>query len=70
MTGEFKAGDVVTLNSGGSDMTVEEVRGANVDCVWFDYFPGTGSWSDLKKATFRDPVLKKKETKDGINESS
>ena len=38
---QFKAGDVVELNSGGPDMTVESVKGVflekdHVECIWFD----------------------------------
>ncbi|MCC7537539.1 MAG: DUF2158 domain-containing protein [Deltaproteobacteria bacterium] len=33
---EFKAGDVVALKSGGPPMTVEEVEGSSVFCVWFE----------------------------------
>lgn len=31
----FKVGDVVELRSGSPDMTVENVEGVDVDCVWF-----------------------------------
>jgi uncharacterized protein YodC (DUF2158 family) len=33
---QLQAGDVVRLKSGGVNMTVEEVEGAYVNCVWFD----------------------------------
>lgn len=44
MTKEFKKGDIVTLKSGGPDMTIEEYpcsdMGIKYDdkakCVWFD----------------------------------
>jgi uncharacterized protein YodC (DUF2158 family) len=36
MTDTFVVGDVVQLKSGGQSMTVEEVDGADVSCVWFD----------------------------------
>ena len=32
----FKVGDVVVLKSGGPRMTVEEIEGQEVQCVWFD----------------------------------
>lgn len=36
MSNQFKAGDVVRLNSGGPIMTIQEVEGDQVFCVWFD----------------------------------
>ncbi|WP_353176170.1 DUF2158 domain-containing protein [Salinisphaera sp. T5B8] len=36
MSESFKAGDVVQLKSGGVPMTVEEVEGENISCVWFE----------------------------------
>jgi uncharacterized protein YodC (DUF2158 family) len=32
----FAVGDVVQLKSGGLSMTVEEVKGKDVTCVWFE----------------------------------
>jgi len=31
----FKIGDTVQLKSGGSIMTIEEIDGDSVNCVWF-----------------------------------
>lgn len=36
MNERFELGDVVTLKSGGQRMTVEEVDGDDISCVWFD----------------------------------
>ena len=36
MSNTFNVGDVVQLKSGGPSMTVGEVDGADVWCVWFD----------------------------------
>lgn len=36
MEHDFGVGDVVQLKSGGEKMTIEEVDGENVSCVWFD----------------------------------
>lgn len=41
----FDIGDTVALLSGGPAMTVCEVHGDSVECMWFD-------GSDLKKAIF------------------
>jgi len=32
----FNVGDVVCLKSGGPAMTVTEVSGSQVRCIWFD----------------------------------
>ena len=32
----FNIGDVVVLNSGGLQMTIEESNGTYVECCWFD----------------------------------
>ena len=29
-------GDVVTLRSGGPDMTIGEIKGQTVSCLWFE----------------------------------
>lgn len=34
--GAFKAGDVVSLRSGGPLMTIETIRDFNAECLWFD----------------------------------
>lgn len=44
-TAEFKPGDVVRLKSGGPKMTVEFVRGNEVNCIWF------GSEKDVHRIT-------------------
>jgi uncharacterized protein YodC (DUF2158 family) len=31
---ELKAGDVVVLKSGGQPLTVAEVNGQNIECIW------------------------------------
>lgn len=36
MADSFSVGDVVQLKSGGESMTIEEVDGDNISCVWFD----------------------------------
>lgn len=33
---QFKSGDVVTLKSGGPDMTVTDTSMGQIACVWFD----------------------------------
>jgi uncharacterized protein YodC (DUF2158 family) len=33
---QFKVGDVVVLRSGSIPMTVEEIDGKDVSCVWMD----------------------------------
>jgi uncharacterized protein YodC (DUF2158 family) len=48
---KFAVGDVVQLNSGGPQMTVEEVKGTVVSCVWFD------AKQEQKKATFQAALL-------------
>lgn len=34
---ELKVGDVVTLKSGGPDMTVSRAGHSAVECIWFDH---------------------------------
>lgn len=34
MAEQFSAGDIVQLKSGGERMTVEEVNGNEITCVW------------------------------------
>jgi uncharacterized protein YodC (DUF2158 family) len=55
---EFKVGDVVTLKSGGPDMTIEDIgkygMGATNDsakCVWFEK-------TNRKEGVFALPLLK------------
>ena len=36
MSETFAVGDVVRLNSGGESMTIEEVNGDDISCVWFE----------------------------------
>ena len=36
MAETFVVGDVVKLQSGGEAMTVEEVDGDDISCVWFE----------------------------------
>jgi uncharacterized protein YodC (DUF2158 family) len=33
---DFKAGDVVRLQSGGSQMTVQNVDGDRISCIWWE----------------------------------
>jgi uncharacterized protein YodC (DUF2158 family) len=32
----FAVGDVVQLKSGGQSITVEEIKGNDVTCIWFE----------------------------------
>lgn len=54
MTEQLKVGDVVQLNSGSHDMTVEEIDDeGEISCVWFEgKQPQRGSFpaATLKKA--------------------
>ena len=43
MTAEIKAGDIVTLKSGGPKMTVAWVDDGQANCEWFDTKPETQS---------------------------
>ena len=36
MSESFSVGDVVQLKSGGQTMTVEEVDGKDIACIWFE----------------------------------
>jgi uncharacterized protein YodC (DUF2158 family) len=49
---KFRIGDVVELNSGGPQMTVEKVDGDQITCTWF-----VDSKADHR--TFPESVLKK-----------
>lgn len=48
---DFKVGDRVMLNSGGEVMTVEDVSGDLIDCVWF-------SNKKVERASFAPATLK------------
>lgn len=48
----LKAGDVVQLKSGGPRMTVKEVNGSEVVCVWF-------AGEKRETAVFEDVLLTK-----------
>lgn len=47
----FKEGDLVILKSGGAPMTVEEVHGQDISCVWSD-------GKKVSRDTFSSAVLK------------
>jgi uncharacterized protein YodC (DUF2158 family) len=36
MTTTFKTGDTVALKSGGPAMTIEDIGGAFINCIWID----------------------------------
>lgn len=48
---EFKAGDVVMLKSGGMPLTVADVDGNDIECVWL------GEEGDLFRETLPRAVL-------------
>ena len=48
----FQPGDVVQLKSGGPRMTVENVTGDEVECVWFEK-------NKQEYGTFREVLLTK-----------
>ena len=50
----FEVGDVVTLRSGGPWMTVAQLNGSEIGCVWFD-----GSGESLRREYFPAECLKK-----------
>ena len=50
MAESFNVGDVVQLKSGGPSMTVAEVDGTDIWCVWFDK-------TDQKGANFTAATL-------------
>jgi uncharacterized protein YodC (DUF2158 family) len=52
VTVEFEVGDVVSLNSGGPDMTVGSIDGDNVSCTYFSYAD-----EKYKTATFNIDML-------------
>ena len=51
-----KVGDIVTLVSGGGDMTVVAVNGDLVTCTWFESLP-EGGWKGVNRSTFPDACL-------------
>jgi uncharacterized protein YodC (DUF2158 family) len=51
MANTFVVGDVVQLKSGGQSMTVEEVAGDDISCVWFE-------GKNLQRQTFGAGTLK------------
>lgn len=52
MSDAFVVGDVVQLKSGGQVMTIEEIDGDDVSCVWFE-------GKALQRQTFGAGTLKK-----------
>jgi len=55
---ELKTGDVVMLKSGGQPLTVAEVKGDNVVCLWM------GSEGDLFRETLPLATLERLEIED------
>lgn len=51
MNERFSVGDVVQLKSGGQTMTVEEVTGDDISCVWFE-------GKNTQRQTFASGTLK------------
>ena len=51
MSWSFSVGDVVQLRSGGERMTVEDVDGDDISCVWFE-------GNSLRRQTFGAGTLK------------
>lgn len=54
----IKVGDVVSIKSGGSRMTVEKITGDSVECAWFEKDQSNGV-SDLRRAIFNSDSLAK-----------
>jgi len=52
MSEDFVVGDVVRLKSGGESMTIEEIDGDDISCVWFEK-------KNLQRQTFGSATLKK-----------
>ena len=50
---EFKAGDVVQLKSSGPFMTVSEVEGSQVHCVWFGNRDGEPLFKTFSAASLK-----------------
>lgn len=49
----FKSGDIVSLRSGGVNMTVSDTSGNSVICQWFNPLSGK-----VEKETFFWPMLR------------
>lgn len=56
MNTAFAIGDEVFLKSGGEKMTVEEIEGNDISCVWFD------KNKKIDRNTFPAATLKKAPT--------
>ena len=56
---ELKTGDVVMLKSGGQPLTVAEVKGDDIVCLWM------GSEGDLFRETLPLATLERLEIEDG-----
>jgi uncharacterized protein YodC (DUF2158 family) len=52
----FKVGDVVVLNSGGPEMTVEALSGDRVVCCWFNN--GKNERAQFALAMLKAPAAK------------
>jgi uncharacterized protein YodC (DUF2158 family) len=52
MTIKFEIGDVVVLKSGGEKMTVEEIDGDQISCLWSEN-------KRIERACFNAATLKK-----------
>lgn len=59
---ELKTGDVVMLKSGGQPLTVAEVKGDDILCLWM------GSEGDLFRETLPLATLERLEIEDDENE--
>ncbi|MCA9623147.1 MAG: DUF2158 domain-containing protein [Myxococcales bacterium] len=60
MADQIKKGDTVQLKSGGPPMTVEEVDGDEIVCVWFDHK------NQLERSVFQVATLTKASGSIGI----
>jgi uncharacterized protein YodC (DUF2158 family) len=52
---DFQPGDIVTVKSGGPNMTVSSIREDAVFCTWFVQ----GNFNEAKSHSFNASVLKK-----------